>query len=141
MEQAFDPTQLVYSPRNSSSDGRCDGHPRMVAIKVEGNHPPQRTISSRTKLGLADGSSTEMEVAAPRVTAGLDLQDHEAQPGPDPELLAGMARGRGQSIVEAVKIPYKPGALEKKKTDFEKRMTVERLQRQDVASVATELKC
>jgi hypothetical protein len=77
------------------------------------------------------------------VTADWDLQDHEAQPGPHPELMGAYGAGpAGQSVVEGGEIPYKPGALEKKKQNFEKRMTV------DVSSDKTwhqlgdpELKC
>jgi len=71
-----------------------------------------------------------------------DLQIHEAQPGPHPELLGGYGAGRPAEHRRGGEIPYKPGALEKKKQNFEKRMTV------DVSSDKTwhqvgdpELKC
>jgi hypothetical protein len=77
------------------------------------------------------------------VTADWDLQDHEAQPGPHPELMGAYgAAPAGQSVVEGGEIPYKPEALERKKQNFQKRMTV------DVSSDKTwhqvgdpELKC
>ena len=57
------------------------------------------------------------------VTANWDLQDHEAQPGPHPELTGAYGAGpAGQSIVEGEEIPYKPEALAKKKGNFENRL-------------------
>src|SRR4030095_15600795 len=53
------------------------------------------------------------------VTANWDLQDHEAQPGPHPEIMGAYGAGpAGQSIVEGGEIPYQPWALEKKKQNF-----------------------
>ena len=60
------------------------------------------------------------------VTANWDLQDHEAQPGPHPELTGAYGAGpAGQSIVEGGEIPYKPEALAKRKANFENRLKVD----------------
>jgi hypothetical protein len=60
------------------------------------------------------------------VTANWDLQDHEAQPGPHPELNGAYSAGpAGQSIVEGGEIPYKPEALAKRKANFENRLHVD----------------
>jgi len=60
------------------------------------------------------------------VTANWDLQDHEAQPGPHPELSGAYAAGpAGQSIIEGGEIPYRPDALAKKKSNFENRLRVD----------------
>ena len=60
------------------------------------------------------------------VTANWDLQDHEAQPGPHPELTGAYgAEPAGQSIVEGGEIPYKPEALAKRKANFENRLNVD----------------
>ena len=60
------------------------------------------------------------------VTANWDLQDHEAQPGPHPELTGAYGAGpAGQSIVEGGEIPYKADALAKKKANFENRLRVD----------------
>ena len=57
------------------------------------------------------------------VTADWDLQDHEAQAGPHPEIMGVYGAGpAGQSIIEGGEIPYKPEALAKKKQNFETRM-------------------
>jgi hypothetical protein len=57
------------------------------------------------------------------VTANWDLQDHEAQAGPHPELTGAYGAGpAGQSIVEGGAIPYRPEALAKKKANFENRL-------------------
>ena len=57
------------------------------------------------------------------VTANWDLQDHEAQAGPYPELTGAYgAAPAGQSVVEGGEIPYRPEALAKKKANFENRL-------------------
>src|SRR5581483_2181125 len=56
------------------------------------------------------------------VTANWDLQDHEAQPGPHPEIMGAYGAGpAGQGIVDGGEIPYQSWALQKKKEKFEKR--------------------
>ena len=57
------------------------------------------------------------------VTANWDLQDHEAQAGPHPELMGAYGAGpAGQSVVEGGDIPYQPWALARKKENFDRRM-------------------
>jgi hypothetical protein len=59
-------------------------------------------------------------------TANWDIQDHEAQAGPHPELMGTYGAGAaGQGIVEGNDIPYQPWALAKRRENFEKRMTVD----------------
>src|SRR5437879_11151842 len=53
------------------------------------------------------------------VSADWDVQDHEAQSGPKPEIDGVYGAGPpGQSIVEGGEIPYRPEALAKKKKNF-----------------------
>jgi hypothetical protein len=60
------------------------------------------------------------------VTANIDLEDHDAKPGPRPELMGAYgAEPPGQSIVEGGRIPYQPAALARKRENYEKRMTVD----------------
>jgi hypothetical protein len=60
------------------------------------------------------------------VSADWDLQDHEAEAGPHPEIMGVYGAGpAGQSIVEGGEIPYQPWALAKKKENFEKRAVVD----------------
>jgi hypothetical protein len=60
------------------------------------------------------------------VTANIDLQDHEAQSGPHPEVLGAYGGWpAGQSIVEGGEIPYKPEALAKKKQNLQNRTKVD----------------
>ena len=60
------------------------------------------------------------------VTANWNLEDHEAQPGPHPELSGAYGAGpAGQSIVEGGEIPYRPDALAKRKANFENRLMVD----------------
>jgi hypothetical protein len=75
---------------------------------------------------LADGRPDLNGIWQALVTANWDLQDHEAQPGPHPELSGAYAAGpAGQSIIEGGEIPYKPEALAKKKANFENRLRVD----------------
>jgi hypothetical protein len=76
-------------------------------------------------------------------TANWDIQDHEAQPGPHPEIMATYGAGpAGQGIVEGNEIPYQPWALAKKKENFDKRMIVD-VSRDDTwhDTADPELKC
>jgi hypothetical protein len=60
------------------------------------------------------------------VPANWDLLDHEAQPGPHPELIGVYGAGpAGQSVVEGGEIPYKNDALKKKQANFDQRMRVD----------------
>jgi hypothetical protein len=60
------------------------------------------------------------------VTANWNVQDHEAQPGPHPEIMGAYgADPPGQSIVEGGEIPYQPWAIARRNENFAKRMTVD----------------
>ena len=60
------------------------------------------------------------------VTANIDLEDHEAQSGPHPELLGAYGGWpAGQSVVEGGAIPYHPSALAKKQQNAANRMKVD----------------
>jgi hypothetical protein len=60
------------------------------------------------------------------VSADWDLQDHEAEPGPHPEINGVYGAGpAGQSVVEGGIIPYRPEALAKKKANFANRAVVD----------------
>src|SRR2546425_8673043 len=75
---------------------------------------------------MADGHPDLNGIWQAFVTANLDLQDHEAQSGPHPELLGAYGGWpAGQSVVEGGEIPYQPSALAKKKEKFENRMKVD----------------
>ena len=75
---------------------------------------------------LADGHPDLNGIWQALVTANWDVQDHEAQAGPHPELSGAYAAGpAGQSIIEGGEIPYKPDALAKKKANFENRLKVD----------------
>ena len=75
---------------------------------------------------LADGHPDLNGIWQALVTANWDVQDHEAQPGPHPELTGAYGSGpAGQSIVDGGEIPYKPEALAKKKANFENRLRVD----------------
>jgi hypothetical protein len=92
---------------------------------------------------MADGHPDLNGVWQAFVSANWDLQDHEAEPGPHPEIDGAYGAGpAGQSVIEGGEIPYQPWALEKKKENFAKRATA------DVGNDATrhalgdpELKC
>src|SRR5438270_11157210 len=85
-----------------------------------GQFPPYRAPR------MADGHPDLNGLWQAFVTANWDLQDHEAQPGPHPELDGAYGAGpAGQSIVEGGEIPYRPEALEKKKQNFKNRARVD----------------
>src|SRR5213595_2695761 len=72
---------------------------------------------------MADGHPDLNGIWQAFVTANWDVQDHEAQAGPHPEIMGVFGAGpAGQSVVEGGEIPYQPWALAKKKQNFEKRM-------------------
>src|ERR671924_196210 len=74
---------------------------------------------------MADGHPDLNGIWQAFVSANWDLQDHEAQPGPHPEIMGAYGAGpAGQSIVEGGEIPYQAWALARKKANFEKRMLV-----------------
>src|ERR1043166_10310941 len=72
---------------------------------------------------MADGHPDLNGIWQAFVTANWDLQDHDAQPGPRPEIVGEYGAGpAGQSVVEGGEIPYKPEALAKKRENFQNRM-------------------
>src|SRR5262249_17034099 len=79
---------------------------------------PSRQAEAQPYRGphMADGHPDLNGIWQAFVTANWDIQDHEAQPGPHPEVMGAYGGGpAGQSIVEGGEIPYQPWALEKKK--------------------------
>src|SRR5579864_4316659 len=93
---------------------------------ADGQFPPYKAPR------MADGHPNLNGLWQAFVTANWDLQDHEAQPGPHPEINGAYGAGpAGQSVVEGGVIPYQPWALAKKKENFEKRA---------VADVSSDLK-
>src|SRR5207245_4339139 len=88
-------------------------------VPTPGQFPPYR--APRT----ADGKPDLNGIWQAFVTADIDVQDHDAQAGPHPEIMGAYgAWPGGQGIVEGGEIPYKPEALAQKKANAEKRMVV-----------------
>jgi hypothetical protein len=84
-----------------------------------GQFPPYK--APRT----ADGRPDLNGIWQAFVPANIDILDHDAQPGPHPEIMGAYgAWPAGQSIVEGGEIPYRPEALAKKRENAEKRMIV-----------------
>ena len=97
----------------------------LAARSTAGQQPPTAAFPAYRAPQLA-GHPDLNGIWQAFVTANIDLQDHEAQPGPHPELLGAYgAEPPGQSIVEGGEIPYQPWALAKKKENFNKRTTVD----------------
>jgi len=60
------------------------------------------------------------------VTANWDIQDHDAEAGPFPELMGAYgARPAGQGIVDGNQIPYQEWAAEQKHENFENRLVTD----------------
>ena len=58
-------------------------------------------------------------------TANWDVEAHDAEPGPHPQLMGAWgAQPGGLGIVEGGEIPYRPEALAKKQANFKNRMVV-----------------
>lgn len=73
----------------------------------------------------ADGHPDLNGIWQAMTTANWDIEAHGAAPGPYPEILGAWgAQPAGLSIVEDGTIPYQPWALEKRRENFESRMTI-----------------
>jgi hypothetical protein len=93
--------------------------PTATTIPAAGQFPPYKAPRR------ADGKADLNGIWQAFVTADIDVQDHDAQPGPHPEIMGAYgAWPGGQGIVEGGEIPYKPEALAQKKANAEKRMVV-----------------
>src|SRR5262249_53673780 len=87
----------------------------LARTPVEGQQPAGQFAPYKAPR-MADGHPDLNGIWQAFVTANWDIQDHDAQPGPYPELTGAYgAGGAGQSIVEGGEIPYQPSALAKKK--------------------------
>jgi len=75
----------------------------------------------RTKDGKPDLNGLWQAVN----TANWDIEPHSAAAGPFYQLGAAYSTPPGTGIVEGGTIPYKPAALQKKKENFAKRMTLD----------------
>jgi hypothetical protein len=94
----------------------------LARTPVEGQQPAGQFAPYKAPR-MADGHPDLNGIWQAFVTANWDVQDHEAQPGPYPEITGAYgAGGGGQSIVEGGEIPYQPWALAKKKENLEKRL-------------------
>src|SRR5919204_3606533 len=97
----------------------------LAVISISGQQrAPAAQVSSAAyrPQRMADGHPDLNGIWQAMVTANWDLQDHDAQAGPHPEIMGAYGAGpAGQSIVEGGEIPYQAWALEKKKQNFEKR--------------------
>src|SRR6202790_2252648 len=88
-------------------------------VPTPGQFPPYKAPHT------ADGKPDVNGIWQAFVTADIDVQDHDAQSGPRPEIMGAYgAWPGGQGIVEGGEIPYKPEALAQKKANAEKRMVV-----------------
>jgi hypothetical protein len=93
--------------------------PAVKPTRPDAQFPPYKAARS------ADGRADLSGIWQAFVTADIDVQDHDAQAGPYPEIMGAYgAWPGGQSIVEGGEIPYRPEALVKKKENEDKRMKV-----------------
>jgi hypothetical protein len=81
----------------------------------------QTTTPARTE----DGKPNLNGIWQAITTANWDIEAHQADAGPRPELMGAWgAEPGGMGIVEGGAIPYKPEALKKKQENFKNRMAV-----------------
>ena len=93
--------------------------PAAGSVPNPGQFPPYQAPRG------ADGHPDLNGIWQAFVTANIDLLDHDAQPGSNPEMMGAYgAWPAGQGIVEGGEIPYRPEALAKKKQNADNRMTV-----------------
>jgi hypothetical protein len=112
-------TPIVGQAQTARQEPAPRTAPTAGQIAVPGQFPPYK--APRT----ADGKPDLNGIWQAFVTANIDIQDHDAQAGPHPEILGAYgAWPGGQGIVEGGEIPYKPEALAKKRENAEKRMVV-----------------
>jgi hypothetical protein len=97
----------------------------LAATPTEGQAPASQFPAYKAPR-MADGKPNLNGIWQAFTTANWNLEDHEAQPGPHPELNGAYGAGpAGQSIVEGGEIPYQPWALAKRKENLAKRTTVD----------------
>jgi hypothetical protein len=98
----------------------------LVTISTSGQGTAAGSFPPYQPPRMADGHPDLNGIWQAFVTANWDVQDHEAQPGPHPEIMGAYGAGpAGQSVVEGGEIPYQPWALAKRKENFQKRMMVD----------------
>jgi hypothetical protein len=96
-----------------------------LLLPLSGQTRPQRQTSAfpAYKAPRLDGHPDLNGIWQAFTTANIDLEDHEAQSGPFPELLGAYGGWpAGQGIVEGGMIPYKPEALAKKRQNAANRL-------------------
>jgi hypothetical protein len=100
----------------------------LAVIPIAGQQAPSPAGLSPSTAGVArmDGKPNLSGIWQAFNTANWDILAHEAQAAPRPALQMGAwgAQPGGLGIVEGNELPYRPEALEKKKRNFENRMTV-----------------
>src|SRR5580700_3594793 len=115
---------LLTAVRPAAGQASANGQapaaaPAAARTPTPGQFPPYRP--PRT----ADGKPDINGIWQAFVTADIDVQDHDAQAGPHPDIMGAYgAWPGGQGIVEGGEIPYKPEALAQKKANADKRMLV-----------------
>jgi hypothetical protein len=115
----------------------------LLARPTEGQAPAAGQFLDYEPARMADGRPNLNGIWQAMTTANWNLEDHEAQPGPYPELMGAYGgEPAGQSVVDGGEIPYQPWALAKRQENFENRMVA------DLSGVETwhdkgdpELKC
>ena len=100
----------------------------LAVIPIAGQQAPAPAGLSPSTAGVArmDGKPNLSGIWQAFNTANWDILAHEAQAAPRPGLQMGAwgAQPGGIGIVDGNELPYRPEALEKKRRNFENRMTV-----------------
>ncbi len=89
----------------------------LAAIPGSAQQPPAtRQFPAYKAPHMADGHPDLNGIWQAFVTADWDLQDHEAQPGPHPEIMGAYGAGpAGRASSRAAKFPTSPGRCRRRK--------------------------
>ena len=92
-----------------------------VTVPGQGAAPGRAAGLARTEDGKPNLNGVWQSIT----TANWDIEAHQAEPGPHPEIMGAWgSQPGGLGIVEGGTIPYKPEALAKKRENLKNRMVV-----------------
>jgi len=112
---------VAITGQGQAPAGGRQGAAAPPAGRQGGAAPARQQVGGRTE----DGKPNLNGVWQALTSANWDIEAHQAEPGPHPEIMGAWgAQPGGMGIVEGGAIPYKPEALKKKQDNLKNRMLV-----------------